>query len=653
MTMVNDLHSPAVQGTVKKVAILGLPNSGKSQIFNNLTGDYALVANYPLSTIDIKKGVFHYDNITYEIYDTPGLNSLYINSEEELVVRELLLTDTPDILVQCIDANRLKQSLNLTLDLIDLKIPMVLTVNALDESNRKGVWIDSDKLSQTFGIPVVESIAVDGVGTNELKQEITNARIGKRLSFYGDIIEEGISRIVSLLPENFSFKRKTAFLLLTGDRFIADSLPVQGGKGEGENILLEAEAIINQFNVNPGRIISDKHTHVVNEITVNITKRQKVETKGFAHTFAGLSRHVVFGIPILLSIILVMYLLVVNVANEIAGWMDETIWAPVQSQIDSLVPYPFWNEFLIGDYGVLSLGLANAFITVLPILSVFFLLYNVLEDIGYIPNLSVLSKKVFEKLGLSGAAIMPMVLGFGCKTMATLTAKSLATWRERYIAIFLIGFAIPCAAQMGLNMSILGKMGITAFAIAFSVLAFVEITAGLILNNVLKKDLSTSYIQELPAIRLPNIRAVLKKTYYRLYWFLKEAVPVFIYAALALFVLDKSGILLAAKSAVSPLMEGFLGLPLDMVDALILTMARHEAAAALIMNLIDKGVLNYAQCIIAVTLTTMFIPCFANIGAMVKQLGMKNALVMALIINVSAFVVAGAMNFVLVDMFGM
>jgi ferrous iron transport protein B len=349
-----------------------------------------------------------------------------------------------------------------------------------------------------------------------------------------------------------------------------------------------------------------------------------------------------------LFIIYLVYLGVVNCANVIAEWMDVRLWGPVQDLINALVPAGFFNDFLIGDYGILSLGLANAFITVLPILSVFFLIYNTLEDIGYIPNLCVLTRRFFEKLGLSGESVMPLVLGFGCKTMATLTTKSLQSKRERYIAIYLIAFAIPCAAQMGLNISILGRMGLQAFVIAFSVLIAVEIIAGLILNFVLPYEEKGEFIQELPPIRFPTMKAVFVKTWYRMIWFLEEAVPVFIYAALALFILDKTGILMASKLFLSPVIQGWLGLPLEMVDALILCMARHEAAAGLIIKLISENLLNFTQCIVAVVITTMFVPCFANIMAMIKELGTLRAIVMTVIINASSFVIAGCLNWALI-----
>ena len=633
---------------VKKIAIIGLPNTGKSQVFNNLTGQYTLVSNYPLTTIEMGRAQCNIGGDICEVIDTPGLHCLYIHSEEELIVRDMIFSEKPDVIIQCIDANQLSQSLTLTADLLELGIPMVISLNAIDETARRGVWINSDRLSRLLGVPVVESIAIKGLGTSELKEAVKHARSPKRPVEYGEIIEDGISAIESALPADVSFKRKVATLLLLDDPFLYNHLEDEYGLSAIAPLKEQAATIRRQFRGNFASVMNNKRSQWIDDLAEGATRKQKVAPGEFSKAFGRLSRHPIFGIPILLMIVMGIFLLVVDVANVIAGWMDETLWVPVQSRIDSVVTIEWLNEFLIGDYGVLSLGLANAFLTILPILAVFFIAFNILEDIGYIPNLCVLTKRILGRLGLSGSALMPLVLGFGCKTMATLATKSLRSKKERYIAIYLIAFAIPCAAQMALNMSILGRIGIGAFVIAFLVLAFVEVAAGIILNKMMKEQERSDFLQELPAIRLPSVKAVLVKTYYRLWWFIKEAVPVFIYAAIALFVLDKTGILGGAKTLLRPIMNDVLGLPVQMVDALILCMARHEAAAGMIIKLIENGQLNYKQCIIAVTITTMFVPCFANIMAMIKELGTRRALCMAATINASAFVIAGALNWLLV-----
>ncbi|MCI4625781.1 MAG: hypothetical protein L3V56_07445, partial [Candidatus Magnetoovum sp. WYHC-5] len=409
----------------------------------------------------------------------------------------------------------------------------------------------------------------------------------------------------------------------------------------------KVHALRQSYRGNFLNITISSYTKTVDDLAKEILRKQKVIPSRYPYYAAKLSRNIVTGIPILLGIIGLMYIMIVDVASGISGWMEDILWTPIEDKIHAIVGVGFWNDFLIGQYGVLSLGLSNALITVLPILSVFFILFNILEDIGYIPNITVLTRRIFSKFGLSASSIQPIVLGFGCQTMATLTTKSINSKKEKYIAIFLISLAIPCAGQLGINLSILGKLGFKAFMLTFLVLLFVEIIVGFILNKFIKQDVTNDFIQELPPMRLPNINAVLKKTYYRLYWFLQEAVPVFIYAAIALFLLEQLGILRVIKYILSPFIETVIGLPVDMVDALILIMARKEAAAALLINFIDSGKLNYIQTIVSVVLTTLFIPCFATIGVMIKELGAKKAIVTTVVINVIAFSVAGLLHWIL------
>lgn len=636
---------------MKKLAIIGLPNTGKSQVFSNLTREYTLVANFPFTTVEQKKAKCKIRGEEYEVIDTPGLHCLYIHSEEELMVRNMLLSENPDVIVQCIDANRLKQSLALTTDLLELGIPMVISLNAIDETIRKGIWIDTDELSRILGVQVVESVAVSDIGTHDLKDAIGKARIGKWGVRYGEIVEEGIALIESELPQDAPYKRKLSILLLLEDPFLPAYLKNRYGEGLALRIKRASDITKQKFRGNLHLAIGNKKNQWIDSLIEKVIKKHKISIGRFAHTVAQLSRHPVFGIPILIGVLFSIFFAVVNVANVASGWMHNTFWTPIEHQVNNLVPQQFWNDFLIGDYGVLTMGISNAILTVLPILSVFFILFNMLEDLGYIPNLCVLSRRLSEKVGLSGNAILPITLGFGCKTMATLTTKSLRSRKERYIAIYLIAFALPCAAQMALNMSILGRLGVRAFVIAFSVLLFVELLAGIILNKLLKEEKKDDFIQELPDIRLPNPKSILIKTYYKLHSFLKEAFPIFIFAAIALFIADKTGTLQALKNLLRPVIVGFLGFPLQMVDVLILCMAKHEAAAGMIIKLIERGELNYVQCIVAVTLTTMFVPCLANVVAMIKELGSRAAVPMIFIINSTAIIIAGILNWVLAVLF--
>lgn len=631
--------------------IIGLPNSGKSQIFSNLTGSYTLVANYPFSTINIKRSDITTNDGDFRIYDTPGIYSLFIQSEEAVSVRDKIFSGKIDIILQCIDANHLKQSLYLTAELMELNIPMVIALNAIDETTRKGVHIDASKLSKILGVPVVESIAVKGVGTNRLMRAIKEARVPNNIRL-GDIMESSINTIESILPENMAFKRETALLYLLNDHHIENYVVNSAGQETSARIEQKVEEITNKYKWNPSRLINYAYIRWIDSTYDEVVSFDKSKSTGISERAAKLCRDPFSGTIILFGIIVLVYIAIVYVADAIATFLNTLIWQPFEIWFKTLVTNPFWQDLLVGHYGVLSMGVAGAILTVLPILSVFFIIYSILEDVGYIPNLTVLSKRVFNKVGLSGSAILPMVLGFGCKTMATLTTRTISSQKEKYIAIFLIAFAIPCAPQIGLSISLLGKMGFIAFLITFLMLAVVEVLAGLLLNRIIKEEKKGMFVQLLPPIRLPNFKNVFKKTYNRLYEFVLEALPVFIYASIVLFTLEKTGVLENLKVILTPIVKSFLGLPTDIVEALILVMARREASVVVIANLIERGVLDYVQTIISVVLTTMFFPCFANIGSMIREIGAKRAMIMVVVITISSVLIAGIFNFVLRNIFG-
>lgn len=637
----------ASSGMAKKVAIVGRPNTGKSHIFTNLTKRYSQSANYPFTTLEEKRACCIIEGQEYEIIDTPGMQGLFINSEEELLVRNLFFKEVPDIIIQCLDANRLKQSLVLTAELMELEVPMVLCLNAIDETARNGTWIDSGLLARMLSVPVVEMVAVNGYGTAELKTAIGQARKGRLNLSYGSLIEHAIEDIGNVLPAETTFRKKRAIFLIRKDPFLLRQLEEECGEPLITQLTKHIETIQKRYDGNISWQIINKRTLWVKEISEKIVKKQKLYLGGYSVKAARWSRDPIMGLPIMLGVLMVIFFSVVNVANRLAGFINLHLWLPLEHAVNTSVSSELLREFLVGHYGVLTLGVSNALLTVLPILSIFFFLFNMLEDSGYIANLCVLLKKVSARVGITGNAVLPVTLAFGCKTMATLTTRSLRSKKEKFIAIYLIAFGIPCAAQMALNMSILGGLGLKALLITFSVLATVWVSVGVTLNAILKADIKEDFILELPPMRLPQLKPVLKKTIYKLHHFLEEAMPIFVGAALLLFTADKTGLLTALKTALKPVITGFLGFPLEMVDVLVLLMAKHEAAAGMLIKLVHNNQLTYIQTIVAVTLTMMFVPCLTNIVAIFKEQGPKKAMIMVVSINVTAIIVAGGLNSIL------
>ncbi|MBF0489277.1 MAG: ferrous iron transporter B [Candidatus Omnitrophica bacterium] len=637
---------------VKKVALVGLPNTGKSQIFSNLTGEYTIVANYPRTTIEVKRTLMKYKDQLYEIIDTPSLHSLYIHSEEEVVVRNLILEEKPDIIVQCIDAFQDKQSLLLTADLLELETPIVIVLNAIDESTRRGIVINSKELETLLGVTVVESIAIRGMGKEDIKLAISKAKKSKARINYGFKIESALLEVMSSLPFEMPFKFKKALLLILMDPFLEAYLEKKHGKEMVDKARIEIGKARRQLK---DRIQQDVHTkrhEWVEDICSKVVTKQKMVTElPFSNHFAQACRHPIWGIPILMGFLAIVYFSVTNSSQLTDKPLNYFLIDPTLRWITSIHLPVFWNDFLIGNHGVLTLGVFNAVCTVLPILSVFFFVYGLFEDSGYITNFSVLTKRIFEKVGVTGQAITSIVLGFGCKTMATLTTKGLTSYKEKFITNFLILFAIPCSVQLSINIAILGKFGVVALLIAFGTLGLLEVGAGLTLNLFIKDEKKNYFIQQLPPMRFPSIKGVAIKTYYRIIWFLKEALPIFVISAVGLFAAEHIGLLKIMRQALNPLMVGWLGLPSDMTEIFILAFARREAAAGVIYKMVENGGLNYIQSIVAVVITTTFYPCFASVITLSKEMGIKTAVIMSIMFLTVSFTMAGLLHWALVFVF--
>jgi len=636
---------------VTNVLIVGLPNTGKSHVFNNLTGKYSLVANYHSTTVSAHSALIYFNNKQYRITDVPGFHSLYIHSEDELMVRDLIIRTKPDILIQCIDANQLKQSLHLTVDLMELNIPMVISLNAIDITAKQGKKIDAVNLAHLLGVPVIETIATEGRGTNELKKSLENANRGINKVQYSPQVAHHIYVMDELIPPHIPYRYKATILLLQDDPFILKSntwIPDTTDKGI---LRRKVQELKKQFSGSLHKSINHSIAQWVNMVETQVLRTRGSGPNRILEKAAQITRHPIFGFPILILILVVCYLLVVHVAGAIEQFMTILLFNPLSAFLGGLLPAGFWQDMVLGNYGILSFGVFSAIGTVLPVLTIFFFLFGLLEDTGYLPNAGLLIQRNLDKIGLSGKAIMPLILGFGCKTMATLTTKSISSRKERLIAMFLIAFAIPCSAQLGLNMAILGRTGILSFLIATAFLVLVEIAAGIVMNMLIKDDQKSTYIQELPAFKFPNIKGLLKKTGYRILWFLKESFLIFIIAAVVLYFIDLSGILKMIQNFLAPVIIHWLGLPIEMVEGLILTMVRGELAAVYIMELSNRGLLNFVQSIIAVVTTTMFVPCIATIITLLKEAGLRTGIIIILAINVATFILAGLLNSLLVWIF--
>ena len=628
-----------------KIVIVGNSNVGKSSLFNHLTREYSIVANYPYTTIEIARGTLALGGRQFELIDTPGIYSLEIQSADEIVTRDILIKEHPECVIQCIDAANLKTSLLLTSQLLELATPLIICLNNVDGAGKKGIEIDSIELSRSLGVPVIETVASEGKGLPDLRRAILDTKYPSNGFKHTEFIQGHLEKIARHFPDHNRPPSALVLLLLLGDALIEEWVQKYYGDAICRNAANEARAIRASVTTPLGRIVFNRRNEWADGIVRLVSGTTALTASRLLERFGALARHPVYGWLILAGIVYVTYLLVGKLgAIVLVPAINEHFFNPLTSFIGSLVPFAFWRDFLVGDYGILTLGFANAVGTVIPILALFFFVLNTLEDIGYLPNLCILSNRFFQQIGLSGKSVLPIILGFGCKTAATLTTRILDSKKERYIAIFLIAFAIPCSAQLGINIAVLAFFPISAFIFVFGVLAVVEIVAGVILNKGIQEETRTDFILEIPVIRVPTVKNLLLKTYYRLKWFAVETVPLFVLGALVLFVMERLLILDLLKVFLSPVVVSFLGLPVKCVEVFLLCIARREAGAVILLHLLKTGQIDYVQACVGTITISLFMPCFANVMAMIKELGWKAALLMVLVITGSSILIGGLIN---------
>ncbi len=630
------------------ILLVGNPNVGKTSIFNQLARKYAITANYPFTTVDLNIDTIKLYGREFELIDGAGIYRLDHPSEEGQLTRDVIFNYHPEILLQVIEAAKLESSLLLTIQLLELDIPLIVILNMIDETAKQRIRIQPRVLSELLGVPVIETIAIEGKGIDAIKRAIGKLRFSPHRPTYPRIVQQFYQEVLELFPAKNKPPRATIMLLALEDPFALQWIREKYGDELAEKVKQQHASFLDRHMVNLSITILNTQQQLIRNIVSRAVSHKKELTRFGIQKLGAISRHPWYGWLIVVIVIALTYLIVGKFgAVYLVGQLDHYLFTPILAWLEAIVPDGIIARFLIGDYGILTIGLFNAIGTVLPIITLFFLVLNVLEDIGYLTNLIILTNRLFKEVGLSGKSILPIVLGFGCKTMATLSTRILDSKKEKYIAIFLIGLAIPCSSQMSVNIAVLAMQPITAFLIVMLVLFCVEILAGLMLNRIIPEQQPQDFLIEIPPIRLPDLGQLLRKTYYRTSWFVKEAVPLFMFGALILFVLHETGGINLLEWALRPIVVTWLNLPIHFSEALVMSLARSEAGAVLILNMVQRGELDTVQVMVAVIVITLFVPCISNVMAMIKELKLKPALLMVTIITIAAFIIGGVVNLLL------
>jgi ferrous iron transport protein B len=637
---------------LEKVLLVGNPNVGKSVIFGALTGRYVTVSNYPGTTVEISRGNARLLNRRWQIVDTPGVNNLMPHSEDERVTRDILMEEGGQRIIQVADAKNLRRALLITSELLEMGLPMALVLNMEDEARSLGIQTDVRRLSEILGIPVLTTVATRRKGIDRVVQSLEQLAASTYTERFSPDLEEAIGAIAERLPDSSLSRRSLAVMLLCGDETLALWLNSRVPERDVE-IIEEIRRQSQSGYAEPlAYVVNRQRLAKVDEIVGEVLRREPDRAGGGLQRVGNLAMHPVWGIPILAGVMALAYLFVGQLgAGTLVDWAEEEFFGSfvvpaVARAVEAWVPVPLLQDLLVGPYGIFTMAFTYALAIVLPIVGTFFIAFGILEDSGYLPRLAVMVNRAFRLVGLSGKAVLPMMLGLGCDTMATLTTRILDSRKERILVTLLLALGIPCSAQLGVILGMLGGLSPAAVLVWVGIIVLTMLCVGFFASRLIQGE-ETAFILELPPMRLPQLKNILIKTLARIEWYLKEAVPLFVLATLVLFLLDKTALLGTIQRAAEPVVHSLLGLPPKATEAFLIGFLRRDYGAAGLFALAREGALDPRQVLVSLVTITLFVPCIANVLIIVKERGWAIALWMLLVIFPVAFGVGGALNFFL------
>lgn len=645
----------------RKIVLAGNPNVGKSVIFNALTGLSADVSNYPGTTIDVARGKLGIDDLA----DTPGIYGVSSFNDEERAARRMILES--EIIVNVISALSLDRDLFLTLQLIDMGKPMLLVINQWDEAVHRGLLIDKPLLSNLLGIPVMSCVAVRKEGIDEIRRSISSAQPGnvsdELRQILAPLLDQGIDQAQALLIAEGDEPTATACDVKPG----ADRPAIYGSRRILTNDIVEqCVSVPNKavsFSVKLGRFLLHPVYGAVVAFAVCYFLFYQVLGVWIAGNLVDLTEKKTMKVyyePVVRRLVANVFPCEITVGDTKFDFPSGTIAQKEQASLADTaiknakadeVSFDFWKEhnllsaignILVGEYGLVTLTVTYLLGLLFPLVVGFYLGLSLLEDSGYLPRLAVLVDQLMNKIGLNGRAIIPLILGLGCVTMATITTRLLSTRREKIIATALLGVAIPCSAQLGVVSGTLARVGgVTAWVVYGTVVAGILAATGLLLNMVLPGK-SGGLLIDIPPMRMPRADNVFKKTWSKSINFLQDATPMFFVAGFAVTIAQMLGLLELFIKLLQPITVNWLHLPNDprIATTFILGIVRRDFAS---FGLTEVS-LTPVQAVTAMIVITLFVPCIATVGVMIKERGPKIALSIWFGSWVAAFAIGGLLS---------
>jgi ferrous iron transport protein B len=622
------------------VAMAGQPNSGKSTLFNQIAGYKTVTSNFPGKTVKYTKSKVRFYERVLEVVDLPGTYSLTSFDLAELEARKYLLKGEADVVVNVVDASLLSRSLELTIQIAELNVPMVLCLNMMDEAERKGIHIDTKALEKILGIPVVSTIAVKGKGIREVFETAINAaqtgKTPKKIEFRKDI-EETVKKleheIQDVCKELGVPSRLLALKLLENDQYFLRSIK----DSDTLKSVKEYQKELKESHGRPSDVVisSERHAEAVN-IFENVATVTEPEIM-IRDRLDDVLMHKYAGYIFLAVILYVFFNVVFGFGRIIESYILEFFegsFMPYFSIYISGLPLKLVQGAIEGFSGGVGI--------VLPYLVPFLIGLAVLEDVGYLPRIAFLMDTFLHRIGLHGKAIIPMILGYGCTVPAIMATRILESERDRFITAA-ITTVIPCAARTTVI------LGLVAFFIspnaALGVYIFnlgVIVVLGLALSKFMP-EITPGLILEMPSYHIPSTKSVLLKTWLRVREFIYIAWPLLIGGSILLSFMNYIGVDTYINAALSPLTL-LLGLPVVVGVTLIFGILKKELSLVMLIQALGTSkilsVMTKVQVLTFTVFVVFYVPCVAALGVLLKEFGLKKTVYIGGLTTVLAVLLA-------------
>ncbi len=640
--------APVVQDTAKKfttaatVALAGQPNMGKSTLFNLLTGLNQHVGNWPGKTVEFREGAFHHDGREMRIIDLPGTYSLTANSPEEVIAREFILREKPDVVVAVVSAANLERSLYLVSELICLPAPLVVALNMMDVAEQEGIHVEPEVLQAALGVPVVAVTATRAAGVRELLAEVERSLLGERV-------------LVPRAPEIRSDHRETMEAVL---RLISGYVPAPYPGDWAAMKLLEGDA---EMTARVESALPPERRQVVRDILAQHDDAMLAIASGrydwigrmmraaVTHPHLGQisltdridrwATHPVWGLGILAGILGLVFWLTFTLGAPLQEWLDAAIVGGLgQAAAGLLANAPAWLQGLVVD-GVI--GSVGSVLTFLPVMVIFFASFGLLEDVGYMARAAYVMDNFMHMMGLHGKSFLPIFLGFGCNVPAVMGTRVIDSRKARLLTI-LVAPLVPCTARMAVLAFIAPAFfGAQAMLVSWGLILLalaLLVASGVVLNRVLFNGERSAFIMELPLYHAPNARTIGLLVWQRAQSFVKKAGTIILAMSLGVWLLStlpggdlQTSYLAQLGRLVAPV-GSWMGMDWRLTVALLTSFLAKENAVATLGVLFGGGEgASLAQALGAaysiptalgfLTVSLLFIPCAATVAVIRQETG--------------------------------